>query len=234
MADSTQENGSTGHSQNSTNPAASFTFNFSMNPAAENASVNGAMGQGHNATNHAVPYTFHSNVQPPIWTAASIANSQFSMEESDNAIVYTNDNHVFPWDFDTLSADQKDLLDSIPNKFIMEYLLHHAPSTLESVLRFVRGLPEVLLNDLDDESKKCAICRGPYGENVSFNEGKPEVPVKLPCNHIFGKECLTILLSPKVGFWLGVRSCPLCRREIEGIREVVAVEDLYQSYLEQI
>ena len=92
------------------------------------------------------------------------------------------------------------------------------PHSLHDVLRFVQTLPKIEIDELDDESKECSICRGPYGEPVSFDGGKVEKPVQLPCGHVFGKGCLKVLLSPKCegeeSGW-GERLCPLCRRVIE-------------------
>lgn len=71
------------------------------------------------------------------------------------------------------------------------------PHSLAGVLHFIERLPEIPLSDLDQQSQECAICRGNYGESCSFNEGKPEMPVRLPCGHVFGKECIVVVLKPK-------------------------------------
>ena len=91
--------------------------------------------------------------------------------------------------------------------------------SLEDVLQFVEGLPEVPMTDLDEQSRQCAICWGQYGDNASLIEGRPEKPVRLPspCSHVFGRSCLEVLLKPKSEAGWGEKLCPLCRREIEGI-----------------
>ena len=97
---------------------------------------------------------------------------------------------------------------------------HTSPHSLQDVLRFVESLPKIEIDELDDASRECIICRGPYGEPASFDGGKAEKPVQLPCGHIFGKGCVKVLLSPKSegeeSGW-GEILCPLCRRVIEGV-----------------
>ena len=94
------------------------------------------------------------------------------------------------------------------------------PHSIQDVLRFIQTLPKIEIDELDGDTKECGICRGFYGEPVSFDGGKPEKAVQLPCGHIFGKGCLKVLSSPKCegedSGW-GERLCPLCRRVIEGI-----------------
>ena len=78
--------------------------------------------------------------------------------------------------------------------------------TKEFVGRFVDSLPKVAVDSLDVDERECGICREPYGE-VSASE--PEEAVKLPCGHVLGKECLTVMIAS----WRH-QSCPLCRRTI--------------------
>ena len=51
--------------------------------------------------------------------------------------------------------------------------------------------------------------KGPYGEPVSMNNTLPEKPVKLPCGHVFGDECILlslryVLFAPIYWMWSGV------------------------------
>lgn len=78
--------------------------------------------------------------------------------------------------------------------------------TQEVVQGFVDSLPKVSVDSLELDARECGICREPYGE-VSGSE--PEEAVKLPCGHVLGKLCLTVM----VGSWRH-QSCPLCRRPI--------------------
>ena len=102
------------------------------------------------------------------------------------------------------------------------------------------------MEELDDQHRTCGICWGDYvstpmdkaispsitpattrltrllltqGEETSFKDGKAEIPVRLPCSHVFGKSCLEVLLKPKIDNGWGERICPLCRREICGISD---------------
>lgn len=50
-------------------------------------------------------------------------------------------------------------------------------------------LKPVDLDDIEPENRECDICREPFGPS-SDNPTSPEVPVSLPCGHIFGKDCL--------------------------------------------
>ena len=72
------------------------------------------------------------------------------------------------------------------------------PSTADASLAFLRSLPVVPFDDLAEESKTCPICMEAF-ENTEH----PEVPVRLPCSHIFGKSCISK--------WISNNSCPLCR-----------------------
>ena len=81
------------------------------------------------------------------------------------------------------------------------------------VKAFVAALPTVNVDELAEDDRDCAICRGPYGEPGSMLDGEPEEAVKLPCTHVFGKSCLTVLLGPKPEGW-GQRLCPVCRQDV--------------------
>ena len=56
------------------------------------------------------------------------------------------------------------------------------------------------INELDLEDRNCAICQEPMEEGS-------EKPIRLPCAHAFGKQCITKWL-------LEHDSCPQCRRII--------------------
>ena len=85
--------------------------------------------------------------------------------------------------------------------------------TLAKVKEFITSLPTVDIDTLANDDRDCAICRGPYGEPGSMLNGDPEGAVKLPCSHVFGKLCLTVLLGPKPEGW-GQQLCPVCRQEV--------------------
>ena len=54
------------------------------------------------------------------------------------------------------------------------------------------------------------ICLEEYGTNNSEG-GIIERPVRLPCNHVFGSQCIATWLSPIQG---ANNSCPYCRRTL--------------------
>ena len=60
----------------------------------------------------------------------------------------------------------------------------------------------------------CVICHEAF-----LTGDSPEVPVKLPCSHIVGAQCLMRWLSPlaRNGNWMN-NSCPMCRARILGER----------------
>lgn len=51
------------------------------------------------------------------------------------------------------------------------------------------GLKPVNLDDIEPENRECDICREPFGPS-SDHTTRPEMPVSLPCGHIFGQDCL--------------------------------------------
>ncbi len=74
-------------------------------------------------------------------------------------------------------------------------------STAGASLEFLEMLPVVKTTDLPEEFRKCTICNESLGDGES-----PEVPVRLPCRHVFGKLCISK--------WIANNSCPLCRAAI--------------------
>lgn len=54
---------------------------------------------------------------------------------------------------------------------------------------------------------RCGICRETYSTNVTSSGTVSEDPVRLPCGHEFGLECISTWLSPEEG----KNSCPMCR-----------------------
>ncbi len=82
---------------------------------------------------------------------------------------------------------------------------------LEARRAVIEGLvSEVACEELGVEDRMCGICQ------QDFEEGSPgrwkqedgaNLPVRLPCRHVFGKECLMS--------WLMENStCPYCRAEV--------------------
>lgn len=90
--------------------------------------------------------------------------------------------------------------------------------TLES---WILGLEKVDLSVLAGEDRRCGICLLDYGEGEPTKSSTGNAteaticvhPVRLPCDHCFGSECLSHWLSP---FPIGGsgNSCPICRKEL--------------------
>ena len=75
-------------------------------------------------------------------------------------------------------------------------------------IAFIEGLISLELDELKQEDRMCAICLQPYRQGES-----QEIPLQLPCGHIFGKECLLTWLTDIGKDDAHVASCPMCRKE---------------------
>ena len=73
---------------------------------------------------------------------------------------------------------------------------HHPNQTQAS---FFNGLPLALSSSLRADDRNCSICLTAYVNG--------EQPLRLPCSHVFGRDCLRTWLEEH-------NSCPLCRREL--------------------
>lgn len=59
---------------------------------------------------------------------------------------------------------------------------------------------------LDPEEWSCCICYQPFRHTTSSQDGS-EIPLQLPCGHIFGEACI-------LSWTLANNSCPLCRKAV--------------------
>ena len=75
-------------------------------------------------------------------------------------------------------------------------------------IAFIDSLISLELDELKKEDRSCAICLQPYRVGES-----QEIPLQLPCGHIFGKECLLTWLTDIGKDDAHVASCPMCRKE---------------------
>ena len=63
--------------------------------------------------------------------------------------------------------------------------------------------PENVVPVDEAENSTCTICKEPFG-TMNSSTGAVEVPIRLPCSHVYGSIC--------IGLWLSDHnSCPLCR-----------------------
>ena len=66
-------------------------------------------------------------------------------------------------------------------------------------LAFLESLPPLPASDHPEAIKTCHICQEAFD-----NTARPEVPVRLPCHHVFGALCIST--------WMSIQeTCPLCR-----------------------
>ena len=74
-------------------------------------------------------------------------------------------------------------------------------------------LTPVTTSTLAPEDRICGICTEAYHDTPSQEQEKEpqHTPVKLPCGHVFGSECITSWLSPETG---KSNTCPMCRLEL--------------------
>lgn len=71
--------------------------------------------------------------------------------------------------------------------------------------KFLKSLPTLSFSDLSEGDQDCPICIETYN-----NDRHSESPVRLPCKHIMGKDCLLNWLKSSV---LNAKNntCPMCR-----------------------
>ncbi|CAF9926703.1 hypothetical protein IMSHALPRED_007017 [Imshaugia aleurites] len=71
--------------------------------------------------------------------------------------------------------------------------------------KFLESLPVVKREILPDDYQTCHICKEDFVDDSNPTVAvKAESPLKLPCGHIFGSECLA-------KWFLQKNTCPICR-----------------------
>lgn len=83
-------------------------------------------------------------------------------------------------------------------------------STVDASLRYLKSLPIVPVSDLPNELNSCPICKEAYEDTEEL-----EVPVRLPCGHLFGSLCISI--------WISKNTCPLCRAVLRRPNAAIAL-----------
>ena len=98
---------------------------------------------------------------------------------------------------------------------------------------FLRNLPLVGEADLP-EGNECDVCQEKYGK-VDLHTGARDAPVRLPCQHIIGSDCIRKWVSPGE---YGKNTCPFCRYVFFALYRdpqnpnYQRIEELYRASLE--
>ena len=89
-------------------------------------------------------------------------------------------------------------------------------------IEFLNSLSGPNFHEISSDDRCCAICLAPYA-----NVERPEKPLRLPCNHVFGEACLWNWMS-QIGSATNT-DCPLCRiKHVEQRHSLKTTEGLAQ------
>ena len=80
---------------------------------------------------------------------------------------------------------------------------------INEIQSYITSLPVASAEEAGDT---CNICYEKFGDSGSTD---PETPLRLPCGHVFGSDCLTKLLLADNDTVYTNSACPLCRRRME-------------------
>lgn len=91
---------------------------------------------------------------------------------------------------------------------------------LRSVESWLKHLELGNTDHLEEGDRTCNICTLEYGiprtelllSDSKSQEEEPELPVKLPCGHVFGSQCIKVWFTPAPAGGNG-NTCPTCRRK---------------------
>ena len=111
---------------------------------------------------------------------------------------YDSDGNIIYW----VSAEEQ-------AKWDAEALERYLKKNITPLERFLYHLPTVTAKELFDNEKICGICATPYEEGEMC-----EAALRLPCGHLFGRECLRTWMGRKEQEGYGKRSCFRCREKV--------------------
>lgn len=92
---------------------------------------------------------------------------------------------------------------------------------------FIQSLPVPSLTDLSGDSQDCPICFEQYQNPQNW-----ENPVRLPCNHVLGQDCLQNWLTSSTSN-INNNTCPFCRAVLFE-RDIVSLKDRIQVLSEEL
>jgi len=87
------------------------------------------------------------------------------------------------------------------------YASPDSDESTSTAIIFVRKLPVISMRAIPADEHTCGICLDAY-----LTGDRLEQPIKLPCGHILGHECIAEWLSPEED--VQQNTCPLCRYEL--------------------
>ena len=87
---------------------------------------------------------------------------------------------------------------------------------------FLQSLPLLSLTDLPKDNQECPICLEQYHTSQDNED-----PVRLPCDHVVGKDCLLKWMD-SCALNANKRTCPICRAMLLG-RAHISLEDQPQG-----
>lgn len=99
----------------------------------------------------------------------------------------------------------------------VETVIHVGRRDASPTAQFVAQLPQVSLSEINAEDQECSICREVFSTDtgeVVQGEQIPEHPVRTPCGHIVGNQCLLRWLFGEPGY-PPHSTCPSCRGHLE-------------------
>lgn len=99
------------------------------------------------------------------------------------------------------------------------------PTPHSAVTKFVSDLPILDTASLRDEQKTCHICMESF-----TSEFVQDLPILLPCGHIFGKNCVVKWLTSDGD--KSPRSCPMCRAELLPQLQLPSLEPFWDQLRE--
>ena len=150
---------------------------------------------------------------PPVVGGADDILTGSDQQSEGNELFSEDFSRRFPWTRDIEPFEED--LEATPAESNSKQRARPPPplvvtAEIPPAIAFVNSLPVVKPENQQADDNRCNICQDRYWAGELY-----EVPVSLPCNHVFGKNCLQIWFSdvPIEGDEKQHDSCPMCRRQ---------------------